>query len=68
MAFYDVLQKVWFTQDYAKYLPTKARSRPYQMFENTIWEPNFWQKVETEEDPDTAEDPLSEFAPGTNYC
>lgn len=69
MAFYDVLQKVWFTQDYAKYLPTKARSRPYQMFENTIWEPNFWQKVETEEDPYTEEDPLSEFgAPGTNYC
>jgi hypothetical protein len=39
------------------------------MFENTIWEPNFWQKVETEEDPYTEEDPLSEFgAPGTNYC
>ena len=57
LAIYDIQKKTWLRQDYAKYMPTKARARPYQMFANCVYEPNFWQKCDYD-DMDTNELPL----------
>jgi hypothetical protein len=45
VAIYDICKKLWYLQEYAKYLPTKAAVHPFQMFENCVYEPSWWQKA-----------------------
>lgn len=46
IAIYDIIKDSWYLEDYTKYFPTKANGNSFQMFENCVYEPSFWQKAD----------------------
>ncbi|KAG0621295.1 hypothetical protein M758_3G008900 [Ceratodon purpureus] len=63
IAIYDIMKKSWYLQEYAKYLPTKAVVHPFQMFENCVYEPSFWQKADIDDIDNNVEELIHHCTP-----